>query len=251
MARVVPSQIVALIEQNLSKLGAGRPSVTHASVAGLTGIAHLIDELPTELLTISGKDYTDFVIGVETIRNSVAFWLHNASRDIGISDIDGDNVLRILRNALKKCPDQSPSPATVDLAFITDNVLRDSVRLDISTATSALHNGEWKAATVLAGAAAEALLLWAVTNQKNLSTLAQKPKGSPEEWGLVQYIEVAMSLNLIKKNTEKLANLAKNFRNLIHPGRARRLGEVCDRATALTALAAVECIVRDLAESSI
>jgi hypothetical protein len=76
--------------------------------------------------------------------------------------------------------------------------------------------------------------------------LAQKPRGSPEDWGLAEYIKVAVSLNLIKSNTEKLADLAKNFRNLIHPGRAQRLGEVCDRATALTALAAVDCIVRDL-----
>lgn len=246
MARVVPSQIVAFINQNLAELQAGRLSVNHTSVAGLTGIAHLIDELPTELLTISGEDYNDLVRAVETIKNSVAFWQHNASREIGIVNIGGKNILQILRQVLAKCPDQSPSPATVELAFITDDVLRDSIRLDIGTATSALHNGEWKAATVLAGAAAEALLLWAVTNAPGLRNLAQKPKGSPEDWGLADYISVALSLELIKNNTEKLANLAKNFRNLIHPGRAQRFREVCDRATALTALAAVECIVRDL-----
>jgi len=246
MARVVPSQIVAFIDQNLSELQSGRLIVTHASVAGLTAIAHLIDELPTELLTISGRDYSDLVHAVETIRNSVAFWQHNASRDIGIANIGGKNILQILRQALARCPDQSPSPATVELAFIADGVLRDSVRLDISTATSALHNGEWKAATVLAGAAAEALLLWAVTKSPGLSSLAQKPQGPPEKWHLGDYIAVAMSLNLIKNNTKELANLAKDFRNLIHPGRAQRLDEVCDRATALTALAAVECIVRDL-----
>ncbi|MCI1909012.1 MAG: hypothetical protein LKI99_04780 [Acetobacter fabarum] len=43
--------------------------------------------------------------------------------------------------------------------------------------------------------------------------------------------------------------IAKDFRNLIHPGRAQRLGQVCDRATALTALAAVESIARDLSKS--
>ncbi|WP_284259523.1 hypothetical protein [Acidocella aquatica] len=206
----------------------------------------MIDELPTELLTISGNDYNDLVRGVETIRNSVAFWQQNASRDIGIADIDGKNVLQILRHVLTKCPDQSPSHATVELGFITDDVFRDNIRLDISTATSALHNGEWKAATVLAGAAAEALLLWAITNAPGLSNLVQKPKGAPEDWYLREYITVAKSLDLIKNNTEQLANLAMNFRNLIHPGRAQRLREICDRATALTALAAVECIVRDL-----
>jgi hypothetical protein len=246
MARVVPSQVVAFIDQNIGDPRSSRLTVSHDSVAGLTAIARLIDELPTELLTTSGTDYSDLVCGVEAIRNSVAFWQHKGVGEIGVMGIRGKNILLILREALVKCPDQNPSPATAELTFISDGVLRDSVRLDISTATSALHNGEWKAATVLAGAAAEALLLWAVTNAPGLATLVQKPQGAPEQWGLGDYIKVAISLNLIKSNTEKLADLAKNFRNLIHPGRAQRLGQVCDRATALTALAAVECIVRDL-----
>lgn len=247
MARVVPSQIVALIDQNQSAPQSSRLSVTHETVAGLTAIAHLIDELPTELLTISGTDYSDLVWGVEAIRNSVAFWQHKGIGEIGVAGMRGKNVLRILREALEKCPDQIPSPATAELAFIADVDLRDTIRLDMSTATSAFHNGEWKAATVLAGAAAEALLLWAIKNDEpRLSTVAEKPKGSPEGWHLGDYISVAMSLKLIKENTKELANLAKNFRNLIHPGRAQRLVEVCDRATALTGLAAVECIVRDL-----
>jgi hypothetical protein len=255
MARIVPSQIVALIDQNLPEAQSPIPSVGHASpilsvshssVAGLTAIVRLIDELPTELLTISGMDYSDLVCGVEAIRNSVAFWQHKGPGQIGAAPIRGKNILVMLREVLAKCPDQIPSVATAELAFITDGVLRDSIRLDISTATSALHSGEWKAATVLAGAAAEALLLWAVTNAPGLSTLATKPTGSPDVWGLGDYIGVATSLNLIKSNTAQQVGLAKNFRNLIHPGRARRLGEVCDRATALTALAAVECIVRDL-----
>lgn len=133
---------------------------------------------------------------------------------------------------------------TAELAFITDSGLRDSIRLDISTATSALHNGQWKAATVLAGAAAEALLLASI-GAADLSSLARKPKGSPEEWTPGQYIEVAAALALIKQPTSQQMSLAQSFRNLIHPGRAQRLGEVCDRATALTALAAVECVVRD------
>lgn len=246
MARVVPSQIVALIDQNLSDPQSSRLSMGHTNVACLTAIAHLVDELPRELLTISGTDYSDLVCGVQAIRNSVAFWQHNGTGEIGINGIRGKNILLILREALQKCPDQIPSPDTAELPFIEDVVLRDSIRLDISTATSALHNGEWKAATVLAGSAAEALLLWAITNAPGLSTFAQKPKRPPEEWSFAEYIAVAMSLELIKNNTEKLANLAKNFRNLIHPGLAWRRAEVCDRATALTALAAVECIVRDL-----
>lgn len=245
MARTVPSQIVALIDQNPPGASANLP-VSHATVGILTAVTRLIDELPVELLTISGVDYSDLVCSVESIRNSVAFWQQKGEGQIGNLGIRGKNVLVLIREVLAKCPDQAPSPATAELTFVTDGGLRDSIRLDMSTATSSLHNGEWKAATVLAGAAAEALLLWAIKGASGLATLATKPKGSPEDWGLGDYIAVATSLNLIKKATSQQAALAQNFRNLIHPGRAQRLGEVCDRATAMTALAAVELIVRDL-----
>src|SRR5262249_43145879 len=72
------------------------------------------------------------------------------------------------------------------------------------------------------------------------------PRGGPEDWGLAQLIDVAEALQLIETNTATQARLAKDFRNLIHPGRAQRAREVCDRGTALTALAAAELVVRDL-----
>lgn len=99
----------------------------------------------------------------------------------------------------------------------------------------------------MAGAAVEALLLWAIQlDPTKLAVVAQKPKGAPEDWGLSGLIDVASALGLIEANTATQAHLAKNFRNLIHPGRAQRTSEVCDRATALTALAAAELVVRDL-----
>jgi hypothetical protein len=136
--------------------------------------------------------------------------------------------------------------------FISDAALRDSIRIDISTATSSFNNGEWKGATVLAGSAAEALLLWSI--QQKLSPLVQsaaraipnKPKGPPGDWLLANYIDVAEHLKIIKEDTAKQARLAKDFRNLIHPGKQLRTGQACNKATALSALAAVEHIVEDL-----
>jgi len=57
---------------------------------------------------------------------------------------------------------------------------------------------------------------------------------------------VARRLQLIEPETATQAQQARSFRNLIHPGRAARLGQKCDRGTALSALAAVELTVRDL-----
>jgi hypothetical protein len=140
-----------------------------------------------------------------------------------------------------------PSPATAELLFIDDDpALRESIRLDISTANNDLHNAQWKAATVVAGSAAEALLLWAIKREPRLTSIGERPKGPPERWDLAEYLKVAKALELIEESTIMQASLARHFRNLIHPGRAQRLGMVCDRATALAALAAVESIVRDL-----
>ena len=261
MARIVPSQIVALIDKNIPQAKSATLTVDHGSVAVLTAIARLIDELPTELLTISGEDYSDLVCGVESIRNSVTYWQHKGVGQIGNSGIRGKNTLLLIRDALTKCPDQIPSLATTELVFVTDSALRESIRLDISTATSALHSGEWKAATVLAGAATEALLLWAVqenesrtlgVTQSAISTLITagrlkaKPDANPERWSFLELIEIALNLKLIKPDTSTQALLGKDFRNLIHPGRVARLGLVCDRGTALAALAAAELVARDL-----
>jgi len=104
----------------------------------------------------------------------------------------------------------------------------------------------------LAGSVVEALLLWALLqqNQVTISATAAKLglKVSPklEDWGLHQYIEVAAELNVITADTATQCRLAKDFRNLIHPGRAQRLAQVCNRGTALSAVAAVEHVVNDL-----
>jgi hypothetical protein len=42
------------------------------------------------------------------------------------------------------------------------------------------------------------------------------------------------------------AGLAKDARNLIHPGKALRSGEACDKTTALTALTAVYRVINEL-----
>jgi hypothetical protein len=106
---------------------------------------------------------------------------------------------------------------------------------------------------VLAGAAAEALLRWAITERKSKpevesarATRIPNAHKDPNSWDLDGYTRVARSLGLIEAETEKQADLAREFRNLIHPGRSTRLAKVCDRGTALSALAAVELIVRDL-----
>ena len=132
----------------------------------------------------------------------------------------------------------------------------------MSAAHRNLAEGQWKGATVLAGSAIEALLLWAIQDQEQnklgtiaaaLAALVPKPLGKNpgsdpegEGWHLHQFVEVAAYLKVIQANTATLVRLAKDFRNLIHPGRAKRLNQKCEIDTALGALAAVEAVARDL-----
>jgi hypothetical protein len=68
-----------------------------------------------------------------------------------------------------------------------------------------------------------------------------------ERWALHEFTEVAANLSIIKKGTHTETKLAREFRNLIHPGRAQRLGQTCDRGTAaLASVAALDHVVRDL-----
>ena len=259
MPRTVPSQIVALIDEHFPDAEAAPNfNVANDKAPILAAIVQLYRDVPEELLQISGSDYSDLVLGVSSLEHMSNLWV--ARGDVAVPQkVKRVHALSIVRRALCKGPDQAPAPETTGLLFIMDDELRNSFRQDISAASSNLHSGEWKGATVLAGSAAEALLLSAIQDRKTKQeveaawrTLAAGPRQAsqrvpkPETWSLHEYIEVALALDLITEETAIQTRLGKGFRNLVHPGRAQRLGQTCDRATALSAIAAVEHIVRDL-----
>lgn len=255
MPRVVPSQIVRLIDDTLSKtttgIAGGIPALSGAQSAAISAVMDLLRDLPDEFIILNGDEYCDYRVSVNAVSDLPELWkIGNANMR---QMVEGAKGLARIRDLLTKCPDQIPSPSTVELLFISDDDLRDSIRNDISAASRALSDGLWKAATVLAGAAAEAFLHWAITERKSapdveaarVAVIPSEAK-DPDRWGLSAYIKVSKHLRLIDAETEKAADLAREFRNYIHPGRAARLAKVCHRGTALSALAAVEFIVRDL-----
>jgi hypothetical protein len=253
MPHVVPTQIVGLIDLAISHAPSSpgaRRQLAPYQFSEISAVVDLASELATELLIISGNDYSNFRIGMNALIDMLYAWRNRIPDQR--KDMEGFESLCTLRELLIKCPDEAPSQMTEELLFIADVALRDSVRLDISAANRALHEGLWKAATVLAGAAAEALLLWAITTKTATEiedarqTAAPAKNKDPKYWDLDGYIKVARQLALIAPKTQTAVDLARQYRDLIHPGREARLSEVCDRATALSALAAVESIVRDL-----
>jgi hypothetical protein len=257
MPRVVPSQVVEVIDQLFPNARTANQIPIHMGATGyLAAIFSFAKQIPPELITLTGQGLTDYVVALSMIDSVQQLWM-SAGAHWKLADYRGISPIALLRQALAKCPDESPSPATDELVFITDTDLRDSIRRDISAANQDFVNGEWKGATVLAGSATEALLLWSIQGKAGSiaaaigelvasNTLSKKPDNNPERWSFIELIEMALQLASISSETAEQARLGKDFRNLIHPGRAARLGQVCDRATALSALAAVEHVVRDL-----
>jgi len=97
-------------------------------------------------------------------------------------------------------------------------------------------------ATVFAGAALEALLLWALKRVK----LSEAPKRPLEELPFSDLIRLAVKNRVVDEASERQASLAKDARNLIHPGKALRSGEACNKTTALTALTAVYRVIDEM-----
>jgi hypothetical protein len=262
MPRVVPSQIVDFInalwptdddKRNLNAVQAGH----------LSGLVDLADQIPGELLTMNSAAYARFICAKAHIRHRLSAWASEPRlpSHLGHLNMPGQPEqipVIVIRDALAQCPDESPAPGTSELNFITAVDLKANLRSDIGAVNRALANGEWKAATVLAGSTIEALLLWDLTNRHTAQvpaavaalvankTFLKNPPLNPEDWVLHNYIEVAANIGIIMQDTVKEARLAKDFRNLIHPGRAQRLGQKCDRGTALASVAALEHVARDL-----
>lgn len=261
MARIVPSQVIAYISQMIPEptwdnLGPGQ-------AGELAGLLSLIDKIPEELLSMDSASYSDFIQAVSSIREQFKIWDSGRNPPLNLTKGRGArmNAVACVRESLSKCPDEAPAPATTELAFITETDLRQSLRIDIGAVYRAIGDGEWKGATVIAGSVIEALLLWALDLRKKQqphevesaivaltgsNTLRQKPKAALEEWNLHEYIEVAAHLSIITAHAAAQARIAKDFRNLIHPGRAQRLAQKCDRGTAYSAVAGVESVIRDL-----
>jgi hypothetical protein len=272
MRRVTPRQVVDFIDQIYpdAKRQSENPSPANAfqlvreRAGELTGLIDLVDRLPEELLTLDQAGYSLYAASVGAIRDRLEFWRNNFDRnwpnELGYlrGPIPNLNPLTHIRISLSKCHDSAPASNTPVLTFIKDDDFRESLRTDISESDRALMSGERKAATVLAGSIIEALLLWALQREKGedlkaageraikAEKLRNKPPVDLTRWDLVEYIEIAREMEVISKETAEQSNLAREFRNFIHPGRSQRLSKRCNRATALSAASGVEHVITDL-----
>jgi hypothetical protein len=161
MTRIVPSQIVETIDRLFTgpSKGVGTAALNIERIYHLQGVVRLVREVPNELLAVDAVDFGDLTIAIAAIELLISRWTSGEGPYV-IPPISGEDIIHTIRRVLGKCPDESPPPNTANLLFINDQQIRDSMRQDIGAANSALQNAEWKAATVLGGAAIEALLHW-------------------------------------------------------------------------------------------
>jgi len=259
MPRVVPSQVVELIDKlfpGIENEPEGSPrSLSFNDLSAVNPLVQLAEQIPAELLVMDPTAYSEYVSSLAALKSRIRMWetQGNTQPLDWIRGLRKHNPVKLIRLALEQCPDESPALGTLELNFITDAPHRERLRLDVSATNAALANGEWKAATVLAGSVVEALLLWALEQVCPAAVLKTVTQLAPrkfdqdiQKWVLAEYIDVAEQLKIIKPVTIGHCRFAKDFRNLIHPGRAQRLGQPCNRGTALSAVAAVEHVVNDL-----
>jgi hypothetical protein len=141
----------------------------------------MFDRVPDELLRLTPSDATRLIVAIERLR--VGLDIKTPSSDFTSEE---SKSLRDVFNLLGQCPYDVPASGTTELSFIDDADLRNTLLLDLSEINQSVQNREWKSATVLAGSAAEALLLWA------LEAKIDKP------------IEIGREVSIKKKRRAKL-----------------------------------------------
>lgn len=235
MARIVPGQVVETIDRLFTgnSKGVGTALLTHERLFHLQGIVDLLRQLPGELLAVSAAEFADLTVATAAIELTI-LRCSNGQWPIVLPPVSGEDVIHTIRRVLSKCPDESPPAGTAELSFIADQEFRESMRMEIGAVNSALQNAEWKAATVLGGAAIEALLHWKLselqTNGADIITakaeavssgkLQSSPATDLNRWVLGEFISVACELGVIEERTFKQSDTARDYRNLIHPGYA-------------------------------
>jgi hypothetical protein len=245
MPHAVPSQVCNLIVKvfpDVSNEPAEKGQQAHRRATDVGAILDFLGRVPDELIRLSADDDALFWANTYALRNA---WedRNRSNNNLSIRPLSGaeHTPLFEVKRLLAKCPDEAPAVQTTGLEFLPNDRFREGLRTDISSANSALMNHEYKAALVLGGSVVEK-----EGEPKVKATAKGAPANALNEWTLGQMIEATHACKLISDNTRKQAELAQNFRNLIHPGRQARLQETCDRGSALGTLAAVEKIAVDL-----
>ena len=126
--------------------------------------------------------------------------------------------------------------------FVADAELRSSLISDYRELHNSLDSSSWKSVHVMAGSMIETILV-----DYLLSINYQDPNGKDIlELSLGQLISACKNQGILTQRAQDLSNVVRDYRNLIHPGRVKRLQETIDGQGAKVAEALVEIIMREI-----
>jgi len=120
MPRVVPSQVVLLIDElfpiaamsDVGQQNAFQLNRDNRIAGKLMAIVNLVEEIPGELIVLDAHLYSTLTVAIAEIKYAMDQW---QSRDYslqGIREFDNLNPVTLIRRALARCPDEFPSPTT-------------------------------------------------------------------------------------------------------------------------------------------
>jgi hypothetical protein len=110
------------------------------------------------------------------------------------------------------------------LSFFASNDLRRIARDDLKEAALAYRAGAWKLCLIAAGAAAEAVLL-DVAERSPITAASYISKKWPDGAGLGDLLRIVLGESLINGTTHTAGEVIAEYRNLVHPNRARTVVE--------------------------
>ena len=212
MPIVMPSQVISIIESLFPRVS--DPNFQQDPLSGvdfkqtnvLKGVVNLIQQIPGELMTITGDQYAQLLISSTVIKEALTNM--RMGKFNGFSRLGNVNPVATIYNILKACHDEFPASGTADLSFVTDIELRENILRDIGAIERAIRNAEWKVRR--SGAAIEALLLWKLTDQVENGTMA-RPASDLKKWSLASMIDAAEKAGVIRTATAAAARLCKDF----------------------------------------
>ena len=169
-------------------------------------------------------------------------------RSISVSDLQN------LAEQVRKCyvPGLLSGAHPLDTFFMATDPLEVVVQEDYQALLVAIKAEQHKAAVVFAGAVVEGVLCFALNYADESKLIVPRDERSSnghkpiEEWTMASLLHASAKMNIISSLTKNAADVLRDSRNLIHPGKVVAKGEVVNRGNATIAKGVVEKVAAEV-----
>jgi hypothetical protein len=142
----------------------------------------------------------------------------------------------------------TPVTERLEFRFVKDPQIRKIVERDYIEIQRAYVAQCWKSVIILSGGSIEAILLDRLLRNEPSAKDAKSAPAKPDltRWDLSELLKVAVEIKLVELSAENIAEPARQYRNLVHPGNEKRNRLTVSRLEADSALNSRKIIHRDL-----